>query len=109
MHKVVHVRKTKKFDAYIGRSYAEFKASRYGNPFHIGPDGNREEVLMKYASWFYAPQQEKLRWWVRTYLMGKILGCWCKPFSCHGDIIAGYLDWKVSLEGASTENRTPTE
>ena len=23
-----------------------------------------------------------------------VLGCWCKPEACHGDIIAGYLAWR---------------
>ena len=33
------------YDVYIGRP------SKWGNPFRIGPDGNREEVIRKYRDW----------------------------------------------------------
>ena len=28
----------------------------------------------------------------RRELKGKVLGCWCKPASCHGDVIAEIID-----------------
>jgi len=24
-----------------------------------------------------------------------VLGCWCKPKQCHGDVIKSYLDWRL--------------
>ncbi len=33
--------KKEKYDVYIGRG------SKWGNPFHIGKDGNRKEVIDK--------------------------------------------------------------
>ena len=39
--KVVNI-KTKKYDVYIGRG------SAWGNPYAIGIDGDREEVIRKY-------------------------------------------------------------
>lgn len=72
---------------YIGRG------SIFGNPFKIGEDGTREEVIEKYRVWFY----DRLSW--DAYfkhrvesLRGCILGCFCKPQACHGDIIKEYLD-----------------
>ena len=38
---VVHCKKAP-FDVYIGRP------SKWGNPYSIGPDGTREEVIEKY-------------------------------------------------------------
>ena len=32
-------------------------------------------------------EQESLRNKIKNELKGKILGCWCKPLPCHGDII----------------------
>lgn len=42
--KVVHCKKNS-YDVYIGRP------SKWGNPFSIGRDGSREEVIEKYREW----------------------------------------------------------
>jgi len=34
------------YDVYIGRG------SKWGNPYVIGKDGNREEVIKQYEEWF---------------------------------------------------------
>ena len=78
MTRVVHCKK-EKFDIYIGRP------SKWGNPFSIGKDGTREEVIKKYEEWI--SQQPELLADLPS-LKGKVLGCWCKPQACHGDILA---------------------
>ena len=75
---VVHCKK-EPFDVYIGRP------SKWGNPFSIGKDGTREEVIDKYRNWIM--EQPKLLNCVKE-LEGKILGCWCSPKECHGDVLA---------------------
>ncbi len=79
---VVHCKK-EKYDVYIGRP------SKWGNPFVIGKDGNREEVVRKYEQWIL--KQPDLIEEIST-LKGKTLGCWCKPAGCHGDILAKLAD-----------------
>ncbi len=79
--KVVHCKK-EKYDVYIGRP------SKWGNPFSIGEDGTREEVILKYDRWINHSKQKQLRQDIMKELKGNILGCWCKPKSCHGDILA---------------------
>jgi len=69
-----------KYDVYIGRP------SKFGNPFVIGKDGTREEVIVKYRDWLY--NRPELMEEVKTTLRGKILGCFCAPKICHGDILA---------------------
>jgi hypothetical protein len=86
---VVHVRKFPFVQfapncVYIGRDYLEFKDEGWGNPFHIGPDGNRKAVLSKYREWVLKQPHLVAR---LPELRGKILGCWCKPLSCHGDVL----------------------
>ena len=76
--KVVHC-KREAYDVYIGRP------SIWGNPFVIGKDGTREEVVEKYRRWLLT-QPDLLGKIV--ILKGKTLGCWCKPQACHGDILA---------------------
>lgn len=67
------------FDVYIGRG------SKWGNPFIIGKDGNRDEVIAKYREWIKT-RPELLA--ALPELVGKRLGCFCKPKPCHGDILA---------------------
>jgi len=90
---VVHVRKSLfkqgHIDCvYIGRNCQEFTDEGWGNPFHIGPDGDREEVLRKYQA--MVMRSPKLLARIEKELRGKdlVLGCWCKPDLCHGDVLA---------------------
>ena len=76
---VVHC-KREKYDVYIGRG------SKWGNPFRIGPDGTREEVIAKYKEMVMGNKQLQER--IRRELRGKVLGCFCSPHPCHGDILA---------------------
>jgi hypothetical protein len=75
--KVVHCKK-ERFDIYCGRP------SKWGNPFAIGRDGNREEVIEKYKNWFQT-QPDLIA--ALPELKGKILACWCKPQNCHCDFL----------------------
>lgn len=61
-----------------------------GNPYRIGVDGTREEVVAKFKVFFHT--SEKLKKYVREGCKDEILGCYCKPLPCHGDIIAEYLN-----------------
>ena len=76
---VVHCKRAP-FDIYIGRP------SKWGNPFVIGRDGNREQVIEKYRA--YILDHPALLAAVQSELKGKVLGCWCAPQSCHGDVLA---------------------
>jgi hypothetical protein len=75
---VVHCKKSP-YDVYIGRG------SPWGNPFKIGRDGTREEVIEKYKE--YAINNVYIMSHLHL-LKNKILGCWCKPAPCHGDFLA---------------------
>lgn len=81
--KVVHCKK-EKYDVYIGRP------SKWGNPFTIGKDGTRKEVIEKYKNWLLE-NDELLSDIIE--LDGKVLGCWCKPNACHGDVLVEILDY----------------
>ena len=74
---VVHCKKSA-FDIYIGRP------SKWGNPFVLGRDGTRSEVVAKYEAWLR--MQPHLMSSLHE-LRGKKLGCWCSPLACHGDVL----------------------
>jgi len=83
--KVANVDKGEKYDVYIGRG------SKWGNPYAIGFDGDRDEVIHKYK---YDFERGFLKFSKDDVLelKGKTLGCHCKPAACHGDVIAEYLN-----------------
>lgn len=84
---VVHCKKSP-YDVYIGRG------SKWGNPFVIDQDGTREEVIAKYAEWIKT-QPELIA--SLPELHGKILGCWCSPKPCHGDILKRMANMKDDI------------
>jgi hypothetical protein len=57
----------------------------WGNPFVIGRDGTRSDVIRKYREWLVRQPHLVAR---LPELRGKILGCWCSPQACHGDVLA---------------------
>lgn len=75
--KVVHCKKTP-YDVYIGRG------SIWGNPFVIGKDGTRKEVIEKYRNYLDGNELLKSK---LDELRGKTLGCFCAPLACHGDVL----------------------
>jgi len=74
--------KYQEYDIYIGRG------SKWGNPFHIGIHGTREDVISMYHN-YILNNQELLN--CLEELRGKRLGCYCKPLKCHGDILVKLL------------------
>lgn len=87
MTKIVHCKK-EKYDIYIGRP------SKWGNPFEVGKDGTRKEVIEKYKK--YILSNKKLLNSLYE-LEGKTLGCWCKPKPCHGDVLVDLINKKGIL------------
>lgn len=87
MSRVVHC-KREPYDVYIGRP------SKWGNPFsHLAGKGDcqvpsREDAIECYRRWI-ATQPQLLE--DLPELDGKVLGCWCAPKSCHGDVLLELL------------------
>jgi hypothetical protein len=79
MPKVIHCKRDKSDNVvYVGRP------TKWGNPFVIGKDGNRDEVITKYHNWIIT-QKDLLK--DLHELKGKDLSCWCSPEPCHADIL----------------------
>jgi len=79
-----------KYDVYIGRP------GKWGNPF-THKDGTRaqfkvstrQEAVEKYRE--YILENKELMNSLEE-LKGKVLGCWCKPQACHGDVLVELLE-----------------
>mgnify|MGYP003564749057 CR=1 FL=1 len=87
MIKVVHCKK-EKYDVYIGRG------SKWGNPFKIGVHGNRYEVIAQYEAYLINKRPDLIN--ALPELENKILGCWCKPLKCHGDVLKKIVEKKFN-------------
>ncbi len=64
---------------YIGRP------GPWGNPFSIGADGTRSEVVALYSD--LVDQSPGFKEDIKRNLRGKDLVCFCAPSPCHGDIL----------------------
>ena len=62
------------------------RKTNWGNPFEMPDDGDRDEVIRNFAN-YYLPHKPSLLKNIPG-LKGKVLGCWCYPEPCHGDVIA---------------------
>jgi hypothetical protein len=90
--KVVHF-KREKYDLYIGRP------AKWSNPFTHKPEGSspfilvesREEALELYREWITKGDGQHLLQSLNE-LKGKTLGCKCKPYPCHGDILIELIE-----------------
>jgi hypothetical protein len=75
---VVHCKRSP-YDVYIGRP------GIWGNPYEIGRDGTREQVITAYETYLRQSSELMTR---LPELRGRVLGCWCAPQACHGDVLS---------------------
>ncbi len=83
--------------AYVGRP------SPLGNPFQLGRDGSRAEVIARYRLWLWAQLQQpgSIQHRELQRLLVQALGqggrlellCWCAPLRCHAEVIRSALLW----------------
>ena len=86
MAKVVNLYK-EPYTVYIGRG------SKWGNPYRIGKDGDRSDVISKYRALLYREIRDaRITIDELLALKGETLGCFCKPKPCHGDVIVETID-----------------
>jgi hypothetical protein len=85
MTTVVNLKK-EKYDVYCGRG------SIFGSPYILGRDGTREQVIERYKEWFNFLLRDSIFYNALLNLKDKRLACFCKPLSCHCDIIAAHVN-----------------
>ncbi len=83
-------------NVYVGRAGVVFvekvrfpkEASPFCNPFKVGKDGTREEVIQKFRGYMEARLKDNPDLVKELVaLKGKNLGCWCAPEPCHADVL----------------------
>ena len=98
---VVNIRLKLGFDVFCGRG------SPFGNPYVIGSDGDRDDVIRKHREWIdrwlIGGEEVIVVCYGRSYsnkvvveslgqLRGKRCGCFCKPLPCHLDYLREVLE-----------------
>ena len=86
---------------YVGRP------SPLGNPYALGRDGSREQVIARYRRWLWAQlqapgsaQERELRRLLAQARSGELeLLCWCAPLPCHAEVVRSALLWLAGEEG----------
>jgi hypothetical protein len=86
--RVVHCKRAL-FDIYIGRAVGDLECSKWHNPYRVAHHATREQAITRYEDWI-STQPELLA--ALPELKGKVLGCWCHPLRCHGDVLALLAD-----------------
>lgn len=68
------------------------RSTRYGNPFVLGEDGDRDDVCDSYER-YYLPHKPSITDRIDAgELTGKVLICHCYPQRCHGDCLADHAN-----------------
>jgi len=87
------------------------RPSVLGNPFKIGRDGSRDEVIEKFRRYLWSAIQAK-----NCKILAELsriksaavsghrvyLVCCCKPARCHGDVIKSCIEWCIRKEGGAS-------
>ena len=82
---------------YIGRANKNYglAGSKWANPFIVGEDGTREQVIQAFREWI-KHQPELMN--ALEELRGKILFCYCCPKACHGHVLVEMLEGNTELK-----------
>lgn len=84
------------------------RRSALGNPYHIGEDGTRAEVIEKYRVWLWKQIRDRNVTIISAlvYLISIVAArgnltmiCWCAPKACHGDVLKACLNWMNVNDG----------
>ena len=69
------------------------RTTQWGNPYKVGRDGTREEVVRRHAD--YIDRHPHLRDLIKRELRGKVLACWCdvEHQACHAVTL-----WRIANE-----------
>ncbi|MBS5905033.1 DUF4326 domain-containing protein [Roseomonas mucosa] len=79
------------------------RRTEFGNPFVLGRDGTRAEVIARFEAAERArladPKTGPARRAKVRAMHGKRLFCWCAPLPCHGNVYAKLAAELVQTEG----------
>src|SRR5690606_35695763 len=76
---------------YVGRP------GRWGNPFIMQHEGQRELVIAQYRAWLWEEiQSGQVGLHELAALHQRDLSCWCVPKACHADVLERAAAWAAA-------------
>ena len=74
------------------------RRTKWGNPFRIGPDGSREEVIARYrADLWRRIRDGEIAIEELAAIAHCWYACWCLPRPCHGEVLARAAAWAAGV------------
>ena len=96
-------------DVYIGRENRlggwDFAATKWGNPFRRC---HNESAVARVAMYKEHVLNSPELMSSLGELKGKVLGCWCKPNPCHGDVLVELIETHLPDEEADEDEKKDT-
>ena len=90
------------FDIYIGRELhypkTNFSRSKWANLPNVKKVGIKKSLELYEKHIRKTPEL----WDTLDELEGKVLGCWCKPNPCRGDVLIKLMNEKLNKNEAQT-------
>lgn len=99
---VVNVRTDKRpAIVYVGRRMPGRAGSPLGNPYKAG---EHDDPIALYRRWLWqqlqgdTPARREIRRLAELHQAGHdlLLGCWCTPAPCHGEIVKAAVEWMTA-------------
>ena len=82
----------------VGNTVLIDRRTKWGNPFRLGADGSRGEVIARYrADLWRRIRAGEIALEDLAELDGCWLACWCEPLPCHGDVLARAARWAAGV------------
>lgn len=70
------------------------RRTAWGNPYRIGRDGTREEVIARYrVELWQRIRSGEIALADLAAIAGRDYACWCHPLPCHGTVLARAAAW----------------
>ncbi len=74
------------------------RRTKWGNPFKVGRDGTREQVIARYrADLWRRIRAGEVALKELAALDGMWLACCCDPLPCHGHVLARAAAWAAEI------------
>jgi hypothetical protein len=100
---MIHIENKKAYRGdgiYVGRKMPGIPGSVLGNPFQIGRDGTRSQVIERYRCWLWEQIKLKNEAYAELRRIAELaqrgdvtLVCWCAPELCHATVIKRSVEY----------------
>jgi hypothetical protein len=101
--RAVNIKSGERYDVYIGRA-GHGRDGYFGNPYRLRSHATASEraaCLEQYRAYFETRIEMDAEFRRRVLaLRGQVLGCFCAPQPCHGDVIVAWLEATGGAAGA---------